>query len=940
MKLGKVILELALCALPLMTLSAEPLALRVKDAATIYYQSNGREAFKLIANWTSKDSGGVMNPVAVRLLAPDGEVVDRLETDLAETGRVGLQWQVEVKVPQSGNYRLIWTAFDGDLQVETVPGLPFAFSGHAGGLFLSEGESRFYFVVPPGMEELILQLGGGASLQEIRNQREESVPFAGDGALRVAVSGHAGEVWSLVVAAKSRQASIGFGGAAPVPLALSADAARAVGGAVTVVDGNVICFFPWQVEAWNLLKEYRKLPASAYDVPLPDLAQLASEWEAEPARNRLLFGPGGSYANLKPILAAQNLNPDSRWFGSIDVWRDFDGGKERPLHPVQFYRREEAFGKDFRSGNSLRERRQRGGLGVHQGGWEATNLAAVYELKEKFNPLYRNPALLRRTVIALLQSLMMVRPSELLDPSSTGYYGGNRVFHFTRFTQAWALIGPSLPERERHVIGQGMRAVADRLLVGRVGLTTNQWSFIPVGIYQVYQGSGDERYRDWARRHVTWMLRGGPPSDGVHSDSEAGGGLQPAGYHAESGGPDATYNGLTLEHLALLAREFDDAQIAASVQKSYQFFNHTLVPHPLDSKKPGFGAADYAHRTPGSWWSPQGGGGLVYMADQLPEAGMRAGFGYFSDPRSPDALERFRELFVYNPESFYNDPAGGASRIGGGRTNAWQFFPKAPKKGIYPAEESGEFFRDFGDEFFFAKRGNYYAMVYAGSSKPAWMRSRAGDDILQQFPQNGGGLSLLWSKDAGPFLIGRNLGAYAAHSLIARKGDKEFKNDYWATKVREYKPDEWTLVVEGKMDGLPLAYTRTYRFGADSLEMNLEISATEDVRLSSFQEVLPLAQEKDFYMEAWAGARSVKAEPLEDRSELRLGSSQKSASHRLVLSPPRTVQRASAKGYSYRKEESTIRPLAFDLPVEWKAGQSQKFSATFFFDDPKSVAGK
>ena len=886
----------------------------VIDAVSVVWRSSADTGpFRIHATWRSGATGEKMDPVVARLIAPDGTVVERLESQDKAT----LEWEAAVPHPQPGLYRLVWTAFKGVLSVSSDPALPEAFSAHAHGLVLAPGTRRFAMVIPPGLPHLALTLEGGSMAVEDENGKR-----LGEGeALEIPAGGAVGKVWSVETRVE-RAGVLRFGGAAPLLMAATPEAARAVGDGVTVMPDGVICFHPWQVDAWKLLDRYRKLPPEDYEVPLPDLAAFAKEWEKEPARNAQLFGAGGSYANLKPILAEQNLDPASPWFGSIHVWRDFDGGTRKNA-PVFFYRREEAFGGDFRSGTTRWMRRNRGGLGVHQAR-EASHLAAIYQLKAPFNPLYHHPALLRRTVIGILADLMMIRPSELAEPMQNGYYGGNRAFHFSRITQAYSLIGPSLPPEEQRVIGEGMRAVADRHLVGRVGLVTNQWLSIPMGIYHVYLGSGDERYREWTVRHLRWIMNGGKTGDGDRVDKEAGGGLQPTGYHTEAGGPDATYNGITLTEFSQLVRELgDDPQMVEAMRRSYHFFNHTIVPHPFDPWERGFGSYDFSHRTPGSWWESQVGGGILFASDLLPEAGLRAGLGWFIHPQAPDALERFRKGFHYNPENFFDLPAGGASRIGGTRLRAWKFFPKNPLKGEFPARSKEPFFRNFNNEFFAVRRGDYYGLIYTGSTRPAWMHKRTPPDLHTQDVQNGGGLSLLWSEDLGPSLLGTNYGAWGAHSLIARQGEKEFRNDYWATRVEGWDADAWTLTVASRMDGVPLDFRRHYRFLPDGIEVELTIEAREAVKLDGFVEVLPLTHEPGFQVQAIGNDRLIGSDAAQEVTQLELQNRQKPGVHRIALDPARQAIMRHERGISSRTGERKLEALTLDLPLEWSAGQRE-----------------
>jgi hypothetical protein len=909
----------------------ESASLTLEDAATIYFHNERGEPFQLHAEWASAASGGRLDPVVATLMAPDGRIIDRLEADLAETEQALTTWAPEITDAAKGTYRLLWTAFKGELRLATEPELPLAVTGHAEGFFVPEGESCHYFSVPPGMDEMVLFAGSSVRSAQILDQ-EGAELFAGKGGaekIQVPTAGRSGEIWSIVTEAKGKERNLRFQGAAPVPLASSTEAAKAVGSGVTVVDDGILCFFPWQVGAWELLKEYRRLPAEAYHIELPVLQDFAEQWESEPSRNATLFGPEGAYANLKPILAMQNLDPKSPWFGSINVWREPGGTNERQTHPAQHFRREDAFGSDFRAAGETLFRRNNGGLGVHQA-LEAGNLATVYVLETKFNPLFKSTALLNRIIVAQLQDVMMVRPSGMLEPLSTGYYGGDRAFRFNRFMTTYGRVGRFLPPREKAVLDAAFQSVADRHMVGQVGLTVNQWTSIPHGLNHVYEGSGDERYREWTRRHIKWILAAGPVAE-ISKNTGAGGGFQAAAYLPESGGPDATYIGITLAELAYLAREAEDVELVESIRKIYHLFNHTIVPHPLGKNEIGLGASDFSHRTPGNWWRPQHGAGLTFMADLLPEAGLRTGLGYFERSGSPEALADFRRIFKYNPEDFFDSITGGSSRIGLGRQGAWKYYPTDPKDGLLPVEEEGEFFRNFGNEFFAIRRGDYYVMIYAGATMPKWMGSRAKIDVRQQYPQNGGGMSLLWSRQGGPSLLGRNLGAYAAHSLVAEKNEKEFKNDYWGTRVLSSDPEKWTLEIEGKMTGVPISYVRRYTFHAESIEIHLEISASEDVTLTSFREVLPLVQEGELPIQAREGEKSVNEQIRKNVAGIRLGSPHLAGSHILTFSPVRTASVRPVSGFSYLNRETKMMPLILDLPLAWGSGQKRTFTSRISF---------
>jgi len=72
----------------------------------------------------------------------------------------------------------------------------------------------------------------------------------------------------------------------------------------------------------------------------------------------------------------------------------------------------------------------------------------------------------------------------------------------------------------------------------------------------------------------------------------------------ESGGPDATYIGITHWHEAVYYRHSKDPVILESLRRSYRFFNHTVAPEP-DGKM--LGGFNFGHRTGNGFYAEQWG---------------------------------------------------------------------------------------------------------------------------------------------------------------------------------------------------------------------------------------------------------------------------------------------------------------------------------------------
>lgn len=139
--------------------------------------------------------------------------------------------------------------------------------------------------------------------------------------------------------------------------------------------------------------------------------------------------------------------------------------------------------------------------------------------------------------------------------------------------------------------------------------------------------------------------------------------------------------------------------------------------------------------------------------------------------------------------------------------------------------------------------------------------------------------------------------------------------------------------MEGQLAGVPLNYTRTYRFGAEEITVDLEISASAEVTLDALEEILPLTQESDFAIHAITKQTlEVEATPVNQTARLSLKAPGEQAAHYLQLDPPRTLRREAAEGFPHGvKEPTPLRPLALALPTVWKAGDQKRFSMTFSF---------
>lgn len=916
------------------------------DGITFFIVNPTGEPFSAAFRWRDGWREHQPRPFLIRVYGPDDQLVARHEFEGERTPTRNVPWEtVTMEIPggPSGVYQIVAYGFaPAQLDLALSPQLSFGVMGHPEWLASRVGQfQEAYFHVPPGLDRLhvrtradvrsiVVEDEWGAALLNLRGTNASG---------SIAITQQAGRIWRIRIETAG-ECRLNFDWV-PVILCPDPATARAIAGGVTVLDDGVICFHRFQERAWRLLEKYRRMPVQAFDVPVPRLMDHADAWMREPQRNVILLGATGVFSTLPAVLYEQNLDPNSPWFGSINVWRDVTTERNpRPQNPHATYDRlDSIFRAEERVGGPISV--DRAGGGIHMGR-EVAQFAVLYTLDDPINPLYRHPGLLNRIIIGALQDLMMIHKHELQMARPTSFSGGMRAFSLERQLETYSIIAPHLPDDVRELLTEGLRRFVDRSLIGVPGGTANQWAAIPIGIYEYYMGSGDTYYRDWAMKHIQWM------ASGVHW----GHGQKPAGYVTESDGPDSTYTGITTTLLAWLYHRTGDEQVLEMIRRAFHMFNHTIAPDPFNPGGIGVGASDFCHRTAGDWWSPQGkNGGLIAMADILPEAGLREGlFAFF--PKIPRTLaeraqaERRLQGMLhqpYVPETFFDrnrHPSGGAGRASfsaSGFLHLFDCYPKNPKPGALPMVEHDDFTRNFGDEFFAIRRPSYYALIYAGAPMGAWQRVRVPRDPNGLYPRNGGGLSMLWSPSLGASILGKNWSTYAAHTLVAAsEGGRVDWEDYWSVR-NSFAPDspgtgEMKLEVSGKLRDQPLHYEKSYVFHDDRIEATVVIRADDACRFVTFEENLPFRIDQRAILQAMLIG--------EDGAALnhRIGNRQQARAvvlHHPSVREVHVVVFDESRGVLLTRQEDARDTskawgrVSIELPATWEKGASRTFRSSY-----------
>lgn len=866
----------------------------ISDGMTFYVVNSEGVDFSANIRCQSQLRRQFPRPLQIRVFDPEERLITRHEFPGEVISDGDVPWdevELQIHANDSGIYQIIVNGFQGQVDINTEPNLPFGVFGHLQWLCGSGDQfANTYVYLPPGLPAWKLKCSG--EMQEISIKDEQ-----GNDVLKISGKDPAGEaelpqegehIWQFSARGVNKF-RLDFG-VLPIILCPDPATASAIKASVDVLPDGTICFHKFQSRIQQILNKYRQMPSSAYEIPVPELEDFRGEWLKEPVRNQLLFGHYGVYANLPVILNEQNLDPESSWFGAIRVWHDANG--------------------DIRQGNPF-DNYERLGLGsVAQ---LVKVLAAVYSLDQPFNPLYKNPALLNRIIIGSLQDLMILKEGEYAYPENIYYYGHHAFNLLQEQTGAFPLVIQDCPEDVRQEWIAGLRRLVDRMSISHVG-TINQWTFMMSGITNFYNGTCEELYAQLLKRQLRWMI-----------DRDLWNvGQREAGYMTESGGPDATYNGITGHNLAWVYHEVSGDKLLESLKKCYSLFNHTIVPEPDGSW---LGSSSFCHRTPADWTGPQYGAGLSMMADDLPEAGLRAGRAWvFPKPVTDEAdrqeaEEMLLRMLRYFPDDHFDRESPNAMRASGAfdiHFGSYKYFASKPLPDKLPVEAEEHFSRNLGDEFFCIRRPDYYSFIYAGSPMGEWQRPREPKDPNRQYPRNSGGLCIFWSQDFGVSILSKNWSTYSAHTLITESLDGSINwEDYWSVE-NDFDSEANSLIVTGKMRNLPLTFSKQYEFLDDMVAARYILETEDALELKSLSECFPYPLDKsDPIQISLLDAEG--AEITEGMAQAVLFYNSSAEAHLLVFDTPRRCNTGLNISVDHYGKEHNYGRLISELPRNWQA---------------------
>ncbi len=709
------------------------------------------------------------------------------------------------------------------LQLESDSPMPSGVS-FQNGIFTAwkPGLSKVWFHVPDNAMKLKIK-GRGITLRDSQNQILYPSTGTKDDQLAEITVKSPGELWSMDLSGDWRFSAAGF----PVILCEEPETAKALGASTGITaDGTWLAFRNQE----TLLEKIPGLLAPEKVGQTEALIKLLDAdpqiWtKGDPAKALAFRQAYGVGPGLFFSLREQNLDPTSPWGGTI--------GKQ-----AWSMRLEAKEPKDrWDHLHSMPESQGVGKGGINQAPY-ALALAWAYALDEPFNPYHKNPEILNRATAAALRDVVGLTSDETVPgtPSELDTYPGFPGFVFAkRYFPEFGLLAPHLPPEIRKPWEAMVRRLFDRYWAEGLVATRNQSAHYLVAFQWFAVGTGDPADAELARKFAKRYIQGATP----------------AGYQIENGGPCGTYCGIQHYYMAEYYHLTGDPLMLEALRKSYAFYNYTVAPEP-DGRP--FGGFNYSHRTPEGFHAEQYGGALRALhPGELAEVDP-----WIAKRYTPEASEQARKTLL---NTIGKEPAGDPGyRIAEAQGSQMPSEKRTTNPVIgLPAESKDSFLRTIGKELVAVKRPAYYAAFYIG--KPAasvyaasglkapvnheeitgaspWELYRKQKGTLRPF--NNAGFTTFAIAGYGNAILTAN-SPYSHHGLVALAADgKRHAEDYFASDA-SVDESTGTMTARGRLDSLPLDYTRRYTFEDNAITVEVTLRATNAFSCESLVENIPLA---------------------------------------------------------------------------------------------------
>lgn len=826
--------------------------------------------------WQYEESGKILN--STQLGDDEVQGVAAQKNDKPLEGGIIMGSDLILTTPGVHQLRIVAGAGNSEVTLSLSHDLQYGVSFQNGSFTGWKGQpTRLYAYIPPHAEELMLAGGPGRVEDKKGNLLARMRTTSLTETITIPVV-ETKTVWSFdmpppVVPWEMRAA--GF----PLILCSTEEAANTIHASVeTLPDGTVVCH-KFQRRIAELLPELLapEKVGRTEDLLIP-LENFKEAWLVNPERNYSLLDTFSLMSGVAWALTNQNLETHGHWSGALGGWQEF---VDRPAPENRWDRLKSV--KGLYAGASSK-----------QSGAEFLAQAAL--LNAPFNPYFGKKELLNRAAAAALRDLMVLGEDEVCRGvvADMSPYPGMMAFPaMAKIFPVYRMTVSAMPENVREIWTEAVQRIEDRLYPESLVSCRNQSSHFLVAFQDFAEGSKIPRYMGLARSFAQRFADG----------------QSPAGYHMEEFGPDASYTGITHWHMGIYYQQSKDPVILESLRKSYRFFNHTVAPEPDGTLLGGF---NFNHRIAKGFDKEQYRGAKGLVEDVLPEVGLWS--------PNPDEKAAASKVSV----ALENLPKAPALNLSSSRYIYWA---EPDRTGIWPAKEQKPFIRDFGGEMVAVKRPAYYAVVYVGKPaldpfyikgreklrQPSDLENQGGRGGDQRgygvSPFLGGGLSLFWTPSYGSALLAANWSPSTHHGLVASKTDgARYWEDYFETTY-DLNGESGELTCKGKIESVPLRYTRHYQFSDDEIIITLNLRAESDVILSALHENIPVASG---IVKAQGAALSQQPGYLKIIDKTGQGVA-------LTLDHPRSV---SIQPNGLQRDGLQIARAEIDLPVVWKAGDT------------------
>lgn len=425
----------------------------------------------------------------------------------------------------------------------------------------------------------------------------------------------------------------------------------------------------------------------------------------------------------------------------------------------------------------------------------------------KGNGLYQNKALRNLITLRLIKQWLRYRGGEVIFEAGELNVAYAQGFHWNQWEPVLMMKDAFEPAALKAFqtgalhIGQRMFYANGLELVLSNGRTT-----IPMNLYHAYLITGDDRLKELSMRYLRRMVNA---LDGPHS------GGSKSGYFREHFAADGGYCTYPLFQLGRMWNLSRDPEVFSAMDNLCKWLNYVTLP---DGKGGYTGPTSWHARIAMGAIEHIWGEGYKYVANKSQWA---ANIYHMVRPGKAN-------YDVADPEMEPGKPAGDSKVLI--LTHLTRgVLPQQP----LPAESEKPFFEDVGGghEFFAVRRGNYYALAYAGKRVPFWMDTALGG----QSSFNGGGITGLSVKgETGAVLLGRVHREYgwpieewnslAVPVTVGALSNGMLFNTGVSRNTPTWNAAEWSLKTAGECVTAPVNYVRDYTFNENEIAASVTIA--------------------------------------------------------------------------------------------------------------------